>query len=402
MSQYLKQTAHNSDQERLWHLTALWLCNLAHNNTPLPEDYASLLAQLGQAIESIKQHVSTNSHPDALLLDNNTQALIEMVYVELLALAEIDDQTRAILNRPLIDSSFSILSFVATELETVIFNLDDPQIVISLLRRISLQLDRSHQTSYAMQARTIADDTEHSLSVEAGYDHQQGEIEQQLQELYSAIYRTIDDDNQIEDTAPEAVIETQELTSRSSIDDVSHMDDALNSSDSIRADDLIVDDTTVALARKTSGVDDFNDKDQMSDIDTDIDIDIDTDTNTDSKIESVDVNEEAHSAYVEKCIEVINDLEDFLPIWQQDPQDLTALTEIQRGFYVLRSLSLMVDASSIGEMTGSIENLLNHLLKNTQEVQDEVVALVTQAVTRLPEMVSGLMIIKTLMSTSPL
>ncbi len=112
VSQYLKQTAHNSDQERLWHLTALWLCNLAHNNTPLPEDYASLLAQLGQAIESIKQHVSTNSHPDTLLLDNNTQALIEMVYVELLALAEIDDQTRAILNRPLIDSSFSILSLL--------------------------------------------------------------------------------------------------------------------------------------------------------------------------------------------------------------------------------------------------------------------------------------------------
>ncbi|MBB3106978.1 chemosensory pili system protein ChpA (sensor histidine kinase/response regulator) [Psychrobacter luti] len=106
------------------------------------------------------------------------------------------------------------------------------------------------------------------------------------------------------------------------------------------------------------------------------------------KPDNFDIDEDIRDIFIEEVAEVIADLEDFLPIWQQDAQDLTPLTEVRRGFHTLKGSGRMVGAFSISEMAWSIENLLNRLLDKTLPVTDEVVALVTETTQRLPAMLS--------------
>ena len=106
------------------------------------------------------------------------------------------------------------------------------------------------------------------------------------------------------------------------------------------------------------------------------------------KPDNFDVDEDIREIFIEEVEEVVADLEDFLPIWQQDAHDLTPLTEIRRGFHTLKGSGRMVGAFSISEMAWSIENLLNRLLDKTLPVTDEVVALVTETTKHLPAMLA--------------
>lgn len=106
------------------------------------------------------------------------------------------------------------------------------------------------------------------------------------------------------------------------------------------------------------------------------------------KPDNFDVDEDIREIFIEEVEEVVADLEGFLPIWQQDAQDLTPLTEIRRGFHTLKGSGRMVGAFSISEMAWSIENLLNRLLDKTLPVTDEVVALVTETTKHLPAMLA--------------
>jgi chemosensory pili system protein ChpA (sensor histidine kinase/response regulator) len=102
------------------------------------------------------------------------------------------------------------------------------------------------------------------------------------------------------------------------------------------------------------------------------------------KPDNFEVDEEIRDIFIEEVTEVIDDLEDFLPIWQQDAQDLTPLTEVRRSFHTLKGSGRMVGAFSISEMAWSIENLLNRLLDKTLPVTDDVVRLVIETAERLP------------------
>ena len=104
--------------------------------------------------------------------------------------------------------------------------------------------------------------------------------------------------------------------------------------------------------------------------------------------DNFEMDADIRDIFIEEVTEVIADLEDFLPIWQQDSQDLTPLTEVRRGFHTLKSSGRMVGAFSISEMAWSIEDLLNRLLDNTLPVTDEVVNLVIETTKRLPALVA--------------
>ena len=106
------------------------------------------------------------------------------------------------------------------------------------------------------------------------------------------------------------------------------------------------------------------------------------------KPDNFDIDEDIREIFIEEVTEVVADLEDFLPIWQQDAQDLTPLTEVRRGFHTLKGSGRMVGAFSISEMAWSIENLLNRLLDKTLPVTDEVVELVIETTKRLPMMLN--------------
>ncbi|MGE6392081.1 Hpt domain-containing protein [Psychrobacter pacificensis] len=102
------------------------------------------------------------------------------------------------------------------------------------------------------------------------------------------------------------------------------------------------------------------------------------------KPDNFEVDEEIRDIFIEEVNDVITDLEDFLPIWQQDSQNLTPLTEVRRSFHTLKGSGRMVGAFSISEMAWSIENLLNRLLDKTLPVTDDVVRLVIETAERLP------------------
>ena len=52
--------------------------------------------------------------------------------------------------------------------------------------------------------------------------------------------------------------------------------------------------------------------------------------------DNFETDEDVHDVFLEEVTEVITDLEDFLPIWAQDSQDLTPFIEVRRGFHTLK------------------------------------------------------------------
>ncbi|GAA0317091.1 Hpt domain-containing protein [Psychrobacter aestuarii] len=99
-----------------------------------------------------------------------------------------------------------------------------------------------------------------------------------------------------------------------------------------------------------------------------------------TKPDSFEIDEEIREIFIEEVDEVLETLEEFLPIWQHAPQDLTPLTEVRRSFHTLKGSGRMVGAFSISEMAWAVENLLNRVLDKTLEVSDEVVTVVLSAV----------------------
>lgn len=100
------------------------------------------------------------------------------------------------------------------------------------------------------------------------------------------------------------------------------------------------------------------------------------------------MDDEIRDIFIEEATEVLADLDDFIPIWQQDPQDLSPLIEVRRGFHTLKGSGRMVGAFSVAEVAWAIESMLNRVLDNALPVSDEVVALVTQSTDQLPILIA--------------
>ena len=184
VSQYLWQTTQDKDLQRLWYLTELWLNDLAHNDTPLPEHYVPLLSQLDQVIESHTQQTELPS--------GGIRSLIISVYIELNSLAQSSNRTQSVLN-DLSHTSSTISRFlprILSELETLIFTLDKPDMLLVPLQQIQRQLEGRGWTYYVSQIQLIITDIEKALSSGTEFAQEQWQIERQLQELYNAIYHT--------------------------------------------------------------------------------------------------------------------------------------------------------------------------------------------------------------------
>lgn len=189
VSQYLWQTAADTDLQRLWYLTETWLHDLADNETPKPKHYAALLSQLDALIESCAQQneISTN-------IINN---LITSIYIELSNLVNHSENAQSILHnvsQPDVESRF--LPRIISQIESLIFNLDKPHTLLKPLRHINNQLESRGWTFFAAQTTSILADIERGLSVYAEaeltqeHTQEQWQIERQLQELYDAVYNT--------------------------------------------------------------------------------------------------------------------------------------------------------------------------------------------------------------------
>jgi len=520
VSQYLWQTTQNDDLQRLWYLTELWLNDLTHNDTPLPEEYAPLLSQLEQMIEPCANQSELSS--------SVIRSLILKVYIELSGLDQRSETTQSLLsglsqNTP---TAPRFLSRILSELETLIFNLDKPDTLLAPLQKVKSQLEGRGWTYYVSQVESIFTDIEHALSSEIGFVQEQWHIERQLQELYSAIYNTEQTislkiggaasfvtesesfdrvDGQVENRHESASADADLRELRIAVEEVKQSFDEYVQRQNIHLLPDAADFTTIGdafadmglpairqtmddmasifaqLARHNIAVlswdviqalaealisiellldylaqqvfdqqlltqaneytakaiqlldiyieapETINDTfftqkpaamnvlryDDSGEIAPIIVSDVDNENNnigvntvTSSTVNTTDESEaltrvrekiqpdnfemdaDIRDIFIEEVTEVISDLEDFLPIWQQDSQDLTPLTEVRRGFHTLKGSGRMVGAFSISEMAWSIENLLNRLLDKTLSVTDEVVNLVIETTKHLPALVA--------------
>jgi chemosensory pili system protein ChpA (sensor histidine kinase/response regulator) len=183
-SQYLRQTTHDSGLQRLWCLTELLLSDLAQNETPLPERYAPLLGQLDQIIESCTQ---SNEVPSTIVV-----RLTTAIYVELSYLAHSSKRTQSILDKVSQSTTTAsrFLPQLLTQLDALIFKLDEPDSLVAPLQHIREQLKNRGWTYYVSQVESILSDLKQSLVSETSFAQEQWQIERKLQELYNAIYST--------------------------------------------------------------------------------------------------------------------------------------------------------------------------------------------------------------------
>jgi len=94
--------------------------------------------------------------------------------------------------------------------------------------------------------------------------------------------------------------------------------------------------------------------------------------------------------FIEEAREEIVKLQQLLPRWDEDPQNIDALTQMRRSFHTLKGSGRLVGAQLIGEFAWSMENMLNRVISKTLERTPEMMELLRQAVAALPDLVEQL------------
>ena len=206
VTHYLWQVIEPSLQQQLWYGAEQWLQNLAQNDTPLPADYASLLAKLEQIIQTYHTQAMQSVDEEAVKLNNclapdAINSVIEDIYIQLSSLATIDADTQALLSHiPELDEatanegSISFLARLLITTETIMSGLEDCQESLIQLKQLHRQLKMRGWSQYTEQVGQIIDqltvyDSRPNIDIAGSYDLIQ--IEQQLKVLYHDINETV-------------------------------------------------------------------------------------------------------------------------------------------------------------------------------------------------------------------
>ena len=99
------------------------------------------------------------------------------------------------------------------------------------------------------------------------------------------------------------------------------------------------------------------------------------------------MEEELLEVFVEEAGEVLETIGEYLPQWFADTANKTALTEVRRAFHTLKGSGRMVRALVVGELSWSIENLLNRVLDGSIVPDQAVQQVITDVYALLPELV---------------
>ncbi len=103
-----------------------------------------------------------------------------------------------------------------------------------------------------------------------------------------------------------------------------------------------------------------------------------------------DLDDDILEIFVEEAREELGNINEMLPKWQQNFDDHEPLGRMRRSFHTLKGSGRLVGATVIGEMSWSLENLLNRILDNTIPPHSEAVAIVCDAAAALPQLIDAL------------
>lgn len=101
------------------------------------------------------------------------------------------------------------------------------------------------------------------------------------------------------------------------------------------------------------------------------------------------IDDEIIEIFVEEAGEVLEAIAEYFPRWAKNFQDDNSLTEFRRAFHTLKGSGRMVGANDIGELSWSIENMLNRVLDQTIQPGEPHVAIIEKVRSILPAMVEA-------------
>ena len=103
-----------------------------------------------------------------------------------------------------------------------------------------------------------------------------------------------------------------------------------------------------------------------------------------------EIDDEIREVFLEEFAEEIDNLDQLLPLWRAQPEDLERLRPIRRVFHTLKGSGRLVGARTLGEFSWKVENMLNRVLDGTRPASPAVVAMVDQAFYTLPQLQAAL------------
>ena len=99
---------------------------------------------------------------------------------------------------------------------------------------------------------------------------------------------------------------------------------------------------------------------------------------------SDEIDDEIRDVFLEEFQEEIGNLEQLLPAWRRQPDNMEQLRPIRRVFHTLKGSGRLVGAKTLGEFSWKLESMLNRVLDGTRPASPAVVSLIEHAFNNLP------------------
>lgn len=101
------------------------------------------------------------------------------------------------------------------------------------------------------------------------------------------------------------------------------------------------------------------------------------------------IDDEILEIFIEEASEVLEGIEQHLPVYLDGFNDHDALKELRRAFHTLKGSGRMVNASIIGEAAWAIENLLNRIIDGAIIMNDSIGQLITYVSGKIPHLIES-------------
>ena len=99
------------------------------------------------------------------------------------------------------------------------------------------------------------------------------------------------------------------------------------------------------------------------------------------------IDDEILEIFIEEAGEVLDTIREYLPSLLRHHEDRTALSELRRAFHTLKGSGRMVGALVVGELSWSVENMLNRVIDGSIFMNDDIASLLDDVTGSLPVLV---------------
>jgi len=103
-----------------------------------------------------------------------------------------------------------------------------------------------------------------------------------------------------------------------------------------------------------------------------------------------EIDDDIRDIFLEEVADEIGNLKQQLPQWKADTANLEQLVPIRRSFHTLKGSGRLVGATTLGEFSWKVENMLNRVLDRSIAPNDAVIDLVEHALASAQDLLSAL------------